>query len=196
MMFSIFYFLSIALMFVAPEQPPNGKTGMDLSGCKLIALDVAGTTAFPREVLISDFPIRIGDKADWTRINAGLKRIRRRFEDAGYIDFKYTPLIEIDRNAGTAACSFDIVQGKQYTVRMINFIGDTSLHDGDMRLALSRLGLEEGKIFRPGKLDEAIKALNKLLGAEQLTSKNCDTKKPFDAPGSVDIYFRWQPAVR
>ncbi len=183
-------------MFVSPAPLQSGKTGIDLSGYKLVALDVTGTTAFPREILMAEFPIRVGSQASWPRINEGLKRIRRRFEEAGYIDFKYTPLIDIDKQAKTVSCSFDLIQGKQYYINAIAFIGNPLLRDGDMRAALTNLELEEGKVFRPGKLDEAIKALNKLPGAEKLTVKDCEIKRRFDLPGTVDINIRMQPPPR
>jgi outer membrane protein assembly factor BamA len=176
---------ALAFIFATPQ---SGKP--DLSDYKLIALDVTGTTAFPHDVLMSDFPIRVGDKANWSRINQGLKRIRRRFEEAGYIDFKYTPLIDMDRQAKTLSCSFDLIQGMQYRIHTIAFIGYTLLRDEDMRLALTSLELEEGKIFRPSKLDEAVKALNKLLGAETLTAKDYEIRKRYDLPGSVDINIK------
>jgi outer membrane protein assembly factor BamA len=169
---------------------------MDFSGYKLIALDVAGATAFPRAVLLSDFPIRVGDKANWARINEGLKRMRRRFEEAGYMDYKYTPLIDMDKQAKTVSCSFDLVQGRQYYINAINFIGNDRLHDSDMRAAANNSELEEGKIFRPSTLDKTIQALNKLLGEIQLTSKDYEIKKRLDLPGTVDINIRMQPTIR
>jgi outer membrane protein assembly factor BamA len=187
MAISILYSLVLMMAFPAAQV---GKAGADLSGYKLIALDVTGTTAFPHGVLMSDFPIRVGEKAIWTRINEGLKRIRRRFEEAGYIDFKYTPLIDMDRQAKTLSCSFDLVQGTQYRINAIAFIGNTLLRDADMQSALTGLELEEGKIFRPSRLDDAIKALNKLLGSEQLTAKDYEIKRRYDIPGAVDVNIK------
>jgi outer membrane protein assembly factor BamA len=187
------WILAFALISVQPGFPQTAKQPRDLSGYRLSDLQVSGATAFPREKLIAEFPIRIGDKADWSRIQKGLDRIKHMFGEAGYIDFKYTPWIDIDKETKTVSCSFDLIQGKQYTIRTLDLVGSISLSDDKVRLALINLGLEEGKIFRLSLLDEAVKALNKLLGSEQLNSNSYAFRKSADFPGAVTITIHLQP---
>jgi outer membrane protein assembly factor BamA len=187
------YAAALILLCVTPGLSQTGKTANNLAGYRLIDLQLSGATAFPREKLMAEFPIQVGEKADWARINRGLDRIKRLFQEAGYLDFKYTPWMDIDKEAKTVSCSFDLQQGRQYSVRRLDLIGSCSLSDDAVRSALSKLGLEEGKIFRLSLLDEAVKTLNKLLGAEQLTTNSYEFKKLSDLPGAIDVTIRLQP---
>jgi outer membrane protein assembly factor BamA len=181
------------LIFVTPGLSQTGKAAKDLSGYRLIDLQVAGATAFPSEKLMAEFPIRVGEKADWARITKGLDRIKRIFQEAGYLDFKYTPWMDIDKEGKTVSCSFDLQQGPQYAVHRLDLVGRCALSDDAVRVALSKLGLEEGKVFRLSLLDDAIKTLNKLMGVERLTTNCYEYKKLSDIPGMVDVTFRLQP---
>jgi outer membrane protein assembly factor BamA len=181
------------LIFVTPGLSQTGKTSKDLSGYRLIDLQVSGATAFPREKLMAEFPIRVGEKADMARITKGLDRIKRLFQESGYLDFRYTPWMDVDKDAKTVSCSFDLQQGRQYTVRRLDLVGRCALSTDAVRSVLSKLGLEEGKIFRLSLLDEAVKTLNKLLDAEQLTTNSYEFKKLSDLPGMVDVTIWLQP---
>jgi hypothetical protein len=189
MAFLMLYLGTVALALGAPV-PQSGKPSAYLEGYRLVDLQVSGATAFPREALMAEFPIRVGDKADMSRVTEGLNRIKRLFEEAGYIDFKYTPWMDVDRAAKTVACSFDIVQGRQYTIRLINLTGINPLADGDIRSAIKDLGLEEDKIFRPSLINEAVKRINKILGAEAVASKSFEIMKASDQPGKLDIFLK------
>jgi len=181
------------LLCVTPGLSQTGKTVNNLAGYRLIDLQLSGATAFPREKLMAEFPIRVGEKADWARITKGLDRIKRIFQEAGYLDFRYTPWMDIDKEAKTVSCSFDLQQGRQYAVHRLDLVGRCALSDDAVRLALSKLGLEEGKVFRLSLLDETIKTLNNLLGSEQLTTNSYEFKKLSDLPGMVDVTIQLQP---
>lgn len=185
--------VALVFVFLAQGFSQTGKTSRGLSDYKLIDLQVAGATAFPREKLMAEFPIKIGEKADMARIKKGIDRVKQLFQEAGYLDFAYTPFIDIDREAKTVSCSYDLSQGKQYFIRRLDFVGSSALSDRAARSALSKLGLEEGKIFRISLLDEAVKALNKMLGSEQLTTNSYEYKKLTDSPGAVDVTILLQP---
>ena len=187
--------LALTLMFLQSGSTQIEKTDGDLTGYRLAALKFGGSTVFAPERLIAEFPIRVGDSFNRSQVREGLERIRRLFEQAGYIDIRYTPWIDVDRKAQTVSCSFDLWAGRQYTVRRIDFVGSSFLPDRDVRSAMADMGLEEGKIFHPGLLDEAVKIFNKLLGAERLGPKDCRFSKPADFPGMVDITIRLQSDV-
>jgi outer membrane protein assembly factor BamA len=195
MAFTRLYAAALILMFVTPGLSQTGKTANNLAGYRLIDLQLSGATAFPREKLMAEFPIRVGEKADWARITKGLDRIKRLFQEAGYLDFRYTPWMDIDKEAKTVSCSFDLQQGRQYVIRRLDLVGSCSLSDDAVRLALSKLGLEEGKIFRLSLLDETIKTLNNLLGSEQLTTNSYEFKKLSDLPGMVAVTIRLQSDI-
>ncbi len=183
---------ALALMFATFGISQTAKTAGDISGYKLIDLQVSGATSFPREKLMAQFPIKVGDKADMARINRGLDRIRRLFAESGYLDFKIIPWIDVDRESKTVSCSFELVQGMQYVVRRLDLVGRHSFPAVAVESELSKLGLEEGKVFRLSLLDEAVKTLNKLLGSERLTSNSYEFKKLSDTPGAVDVTVRLQ----
>jgi hypothetical protein len=173
-----------------------GKKSDGLTVCRLTALKFTGATAFMPEQLIAEFPVRIGDPVESDRVEEGMDRIKRLFEEAGYLDFEYTPSIVINAKAKTVAYSFELRQGRQYTVGRINLVGRSSLSDSQLRSALTELGLEEGKIFRPSRLEDAIKRLNRMLGSERLTSQHHEFNRPANRPGTVDITIDLQSKVR
>jgi outer membrane protein assembly factor BamA len=193
MAFSKFIALAFAVTLVTPGFSQTGKPPKDFSDYRLIDLQVSGMSAFPHEKLMALFPIRIGNKANWTQIQKGIEGIKRLFEEAGYLDFRYTPWFDVDRQSKTVACSFDLMQGRQYIVRRLDLVGSSPLSESKIRAALSDLGLEEGKIFRISLLDGAVKTINKLLGSQELNSNRYEYKKLVDSPGMVDVTIRLQP---
>jgi outer membrane protein assembly factor BamA len=158
-------------------------------GYTLAALNIAEATAVPREQLLAAFPIKVGDPVDMRRIRQGLERVQQLFQEAGYLDFTFTPSMNFDHAAKTLSCSFELWEGSQYTVRRIDLVGDSPLSDRQMRSALLSAGLEEGKVFRPSLIPKAIENLNRLMGGRQISPKG-EFIRPAKYPSTVDVTIR------
>lgn len=196
MAFSIPLYLVLASMLATSAsfqtKDPNGA----LADYRLVTLEFAGATALEREKLIAEFPIQVGELFDQSRIKEGLDRVRQLFEEAGYIDFAYTPSMDVDRKAKTVALSFQLEQGTKYKVHRLDVEGDGRLKDIDVRSVLTKFGLEEKRTYRPSQLVDAVIALNRLLGTKQPSSKEFRITKPANSPGTVDITITLRPNAR
>ena len=132
-----------------------------------------------------------GDPYDPKRIKEGLEEIQRLFFGLGYIDFTYTPRININSTGKTVSYSFLLLPGRQYFFKRINISGSERTYDREIRSVLSPF-VEEGKVFSSIALESAIHNLIKFLETKNLNLKDYEYKRS-SSDGMVDIFIRLQP---
>jgi outer membrane translocation and assembly module TamA len=196
MSFSMLNMLFAIVIPLLSETPQIEQSLQDLNGYRLASLEITGATAFPRKKLIAEFPIRVGDSFNPSRINKGINRIKNLFEEAGYADFKCTQTADIDSKAKTVAVSLNIWQGEQFYIGMINIISNYEESDRKLRKIISDSRVEGGLPFNPNHLEEAARKLKKARKAGALSVsyeflKRASGKENQRAPsGLVDINFK------
>jgi outer membrane assembly lipoprotein YfiO len=179
------------------KQQQEGQPKQDLTGYKLANLELKGAALFDPEKLKDVLPIKNGDPFDPKLMKEGLESIQQMFSNLGYIDFTYTPQMDISHNKKTVSCSFLLVQGRQYFVQNINIYGIGSDEDGkEMRAALHSAGLKEKMVFSPRLLDKAMQSLNGLLDSKNLSLKDYEFKRSSQITGTGDIIIRLHPKGR
>ncbi len=141
------------------------------------------------KVLRAQFPIKDGDIFDRSKIAKGLENLRKAYGTAGYINFTSIPTPRPDEAKKILNFDIDVDEGKQFTVRRIEFTGNTTTRDKVIR---REIALEEGQVYNQRYWEVSLQRLNQLGYFEQLkpddpnvTDRHLDEKE-----GTVDLTLK------
>jgi outer membrane protein insertion porin family len=151
---------------------------------------VEGNSIFSEQQIESVIGLKKGDVADGTRIgNAIYETLKRLYGTQGFI--QYSPEIESEfhddpqnPNEGTVDFKISIVEGKQFTLRHLEFIGNTFTRDFVMRREFL---INEGDIYNQTAFEYSILRLNQLGYFDPVDKeKDADFRNDEDA-GMTDL---------
>ena len=136
--------------------------------------------------LRSLFPIKDGDIFSREKIAKGLDNLRKAYGEFGYINFTPVPSTNFDDDKKLAYLDIDVDEGKQFFVRRIEFVGNTTTRDKVIR---RELALEEGGIYNSKLWELSLLRLNQLSYFDQLKpdDPNVTEKKLDEKNGQVDL---------
>ena len=136
--------------------------------------------------LRAQFPIKDGDVFSREKIAKGLENLRKAYGQVGYINFTPVPSTNFDDEKKTADLEIDVDEGKQFYVRRIEFVGNTTTRDKVIR---RELALEEGGIYNSRLWELSLLRLNQLSYFDQLKpdDPNVTDKKLDEKNGLVDL---------
>ncbi len=146
--------------------------------------------AYPdSKVLRSLFPMKDGDIFDRSKIAKGLENLKTFYASGGFINFTSIPTPSFDEQKKLVSFDIDADEGKQFTVRRIEFSGNTTTRDKVIR---RELVLEEGQLYNERLWKISIQRLNQLGYFEQIkpedptvTERHLDEKE-----GQVDLTLK------
>jgi outer membrane protein insertion porin family len=138
---------------------------------------------FKTDFLEKMFPIRPGQIFATDKIRKALEDYRKLYGAWGFIDFTAEPLTDIDEAHKRINLTLEFDQQKQYYVRRIEFVGNTTTRDKVIRRELL---LSEGDLFNSHLWELSVLRLNQLDYFEQLKPENADLKRNVQK-GTVDI---------
>ena len=141
---------------------------------------------FKVEALQKIFPLKEGDIFSTDKIRKALENYRKLYGEYGYIDFTPEPQTEINEAKKTVNMTMVFSQQKMYTVRRIEFTGNTTTRDKVIRRELL---LDEGQVYNNRLWELSILRLNQLNYFEALKPENAELKKNVKA-GTVDIKLK------
>ncbi len=132
------------------------------------------------------FPLKDGDIFSREKVAKGLENLRTAYGQYGYINYTGVPSTTFDDDKKLAFLEIDIDEGKQFTVRRIEFTGNTTTRDKVIR---RELALEEGGIYNSKLLELSLLRLNQLSYFDQLKpdDPNVVDKKLDEKNGYVDL---------
>ncbi len=135
------------------------------------------------------FPIKDGDIFDRSKVSKGLDNLRSAYGDQGYINFTSIPETTFDEDKKLVFLEIDIDEGKQFSVRRIEFSGNTTTRDKVIRRELL---LEEGNLYVERLWKYSLQRLNQLGYFEQLKPEDPNiTERHLDeANGQVDLTLK------
>jgi len=141
------------------------------------------------KVLRNLFPLKDGDIFDRSKIAKGLENLKTFYASGGYINFTSIPTPSFDEQKKTVTFNIDVDEGKQFSVRRIEFSGNTTTRDKVIR---RELVLEEGQLYNERLWKLSIQRLNQLGFFEQIkpddpttTERHLDEKE-----GTVDLTLK------
>ena len=136
--------------------------------------------------LRAQFPIKDGDIFSREKIAKGLENLRKAYGQVGYINYTAVPSTTFDDEKKIADLEIDVDEGKQFYVRRIEFVGNTTTRDKVIR---RELALEEGGIYNSKLWELSLLRLNQLSYFDQLKpdDPNVTDKKLDEKDGLVDL---------
>lgn len=142
--------------------------------------------------LRSLFVMKDGDVFNTELVKKGLDNLRKAYGELGYINFTPVPDTQIDDEKRQITLTIDIDEGKQYSVRRIEFVGNTTTRDKVIR---RELALEEGSLYNTRLWELSLLRLNQLGYFEPLKAEGEEAKQSTDIKqnnqeGTVDITLK------
>ena len=141
------------------------------------------------KVLRNLFPIKDGEIFNRQKIAKGLENLKTFYASGGYINFTSIPTPSFDEQKKLVSFDIDVDEGKQFSVRRIEFSGNTTTRDKVIR---RELVLEEGHLYNEQYWKLSIQRLNQLGYFEQIkpddptvTERHLDEKE-----GTVDLTLK------
>ncbi|MGA8343699.1 MAG: outer membrane protein assembly factor BamA, partial [Candidatus Sulfotelmatobacter sp.] len=139
--------------------------------------------------LRSLFPLKDGDIFSREKIAKGLEALRKAYGEYGYINYTGVPSTTFDDDKKLAYLEIDVDEGKQFYVRRIEFVGNTTTRDKVIR---RELALEEGGVYNSRLWELSLLRLNQLSYFDQLKpdDPNVTDKKLDEKNGQVDLTLK------
>jgi len=140
---------------------------------KIGKFDIAGDTTVKHEAIRLLFKIQEGDDYSAKKIRKGIDKAREIYGTFGF--YQWAPDVEafprgIDRQTGEPIdggtkpppimdITLKMVEGKQFSVNRITFLGNTTTHDSVIR---REMRVYEGGLFNTEALKESVRRLNQI----------------------------------
>lgn len=141
------------------------------------------------KALRAQFPIKDGDVFDRSKIAKGLENLRNAYKEFGYINFTPIPDTRFDEDKKLIFLEIDVDEGKQFSVRRIEFTGNTTTRDKVIR---REIVLEEGQVYNERLWKLGLQRLNQLGYFEQLKPDDPATTETHlnEQDGTVDLTLK------
>jgi outer membrane protein insertion porin family len=161
-------------------------------------IKVQDNKEFTEEQIKTILDIKTGDIVKgYSVVNKGIENLKKLYGSRGYIQFDafFQPEFKDDPNdqaKGVADVTFVIEEGKQYTLKRLEFIGNTFTRDNVLRREVL---LNEGERYNKELFDYSLLRLNQLGYFEQVKDEDA-TINTNERDGLVDITLKVQEKGR
>jgi outer membrane protein insertion porin family len=132
-------------------------------------------------------PMKDGDIFNIELVRKGLKNLRDAYGSLGYINFTPVPDTQFDDEKKLISLTIDLDEGKPFSVRRIEFKGNTTTRDKVIR---RELAIEEGGVYNSRLWEFSILRLNQLGYFDVLKPEQDSEVKQNNQEGTVDITLK------
>jgi len=154
---------------------------------KIVSADPDKALSLKVDALKAVFPLHQGDVFSASKIRKAMEQYTKIYGEYGFIDFVPEPQTEIDDQAKRIDITMKFEEGKQYYVRRIDFIGNTTTRDKVIRRELL---IDEGQLFNKRAWEVSILRLNQLDYFDKLDADKAAEIKRNTKEGTVDILLK------
>ncbi len=157
---------------------------------KLKQIVFSGNKAITNTVALrSLFKMKDGDWFNAEEVRKGLDELKKAYGAYGYINFTGVPDTQFDDVNKTITLKIDIDEGKQFFVRRIEFVGNTTTRDKVIR---RELALEEGQVYNSKLWELSLLRLNQLQYFDALKpDQDSETKQDTSVdPPQIDLTLK------
>jgi len=157
---------------------------------RLGSITFKNVKAFPNPAgLRSLFPMKDGEIFSREKVSKGLDNLRNAYKEYGYINFTPVPNTTFDEDKKLVKLEIDVDEGKQFTVRRIEFQGNTTTRDKVIR---REVALEEGQLYNERLWRLSLLRLNQLGYFEQLKPEDPNITETHvdEKNGQVDLTLK------
>lgn len=161
-------------------------------------IKVEDNTEFTADQIKEILNIKPGDIVKgYSVIQKGMDNLKKVYGTRGYIQFTASPQIDYkddpsDPTKGIADITFQVEEGKQYTLRRLEFIGNTFTRDNVLRREVL---LNEGDRYNQQLWDLSLLRLNQLGYFDQVKEEDA-TVNTNEREGQVDMTLKVQEKGR
>jgi outer membrane protein insertion porin family len=154
---------------------------------KIVSADPDKALSLKVDALKAIFPLKEGDTFSAAKIRKALDDYRKAYGQYGFIDFTAEPQTDIDEAAKRIDITMRFNEEKQYYVRRIDFVGNTTTRDKVIRRELL---LDEGQLFNKRAWEVSILRLNQLDYFDRIEEDKAVEIKRNQKEGTVDLTLK------
>jgi outer membrane protein insertion porin family len=133
------------------------------------------------------FPMKDGEIVNVASLRKGIENLRKAYGEQGYINFTGVPDMKINDEKKIIDVEVDLDEGKSYSVRRIEFVGNTTTRDKVIR---RELAVEEGNVYNSRLWEFSLLRLNQLQYFEPLKPEQDSETKRNDTDATVDLTLK------
>ncbi len=138
---------------------------------------------FKQQYLKAAFPLKEGQIFDAKVVREAFKEYTKLYGAWGFINFTPSPSFDVNDQKKIVNLTITFDQGKQFYIRRINFVGNTTTRDKVIRRELL---LNEGELFNNHLWQLSLLRLNQLGYFQRIKPKDADINRN-ERQGNVDI---------
>ena len=152
----------------------------------IVSADPEKALSLKVEPLKAAFPLKTGEIFAVGKIRKALQDYTKIYGEFGFIDFTAEPETEIDEDAKRINLTLKFNEEKQYSVRRIEFTGNTTTRDKVIRRELL---VEEGNVFNQRAWEVSILRLNQLDYFNKIKPEDAELARN-TKEGTIDINLK------
>ncbi len=133
------------------------------------------------------FKLKDGDVWNAEAFQKGIEELRKAYGQYGYINFTAVPTPDFDDDKKLVTWTIDCDEGKPFSVRRIEFVGNTTTRDKVIR---RELALEEGGVYNTELWKFSLMRLNQLQYFEQLDPDKDTEVHMNQQEGTMDLTLK------
>jgi outer membrane protein insertion porin family len=154
---------------------------------KIVSADPDKALSLKVDALKAIFPLKERDIFSTARIRKAIQDYTKAYGQYGFIDFTAEPTFDIDDSAKKINLTLRFDEQKQYYVRRIDFVGNTTTRDKVIRRELL---LDEGQLFNKRAWEVSILRLNQLDYFDRIEEDKAVEIKRNAKEGTVDLTLK------
>ncbi|HYL82724.1 MAG TPA: outer membrane protein assembly factor BamA [Candidatus Angelobacter sp.] len=154
---------------------------------KIVSSDPDKALSLKVDALKSAFPLKQGDIFSAEKVRKALETYGKIYGEYGFIDFTPEPDTEIDDANKIINLTMRFDEQKQYYVKRIDFVGNTTTRDKVIRRELM---IDEGQLFNKRLWELSILRLNQLDYFDKIEADKAAEIKRNNKDGTVDISLK------
>ena len=139
------------------------------------------------EFLARLFQMSTGEPFSTEKLRNGIKNMTKVYSQFGYIDYVGEPQIDVIPNSNKIDLTLTADEGKQFFVRRIDFVGNTTTRDKVIRREVL---IDEGDVYNSSLWDASILRLNQLGYFQTLKENESYELKRNSGTNTVDILLK------
>jgi outer membrane protein insertion porin family len=154
---------------------------------KIVSGDPDKSLSLKVDALKGAFPLKQGDIFATNKVRKAMEDYGKIYGEYGFIDFTPEPQFDIDDAAKKIDLTLRFNEGKQFYVRRIDFVGNTTTRDKVIRRELL---IDEGQLFNKRAWELSILRLNQLDYFDKIEADKAAEIKRNTKDGTVDISLK------
>jgi outer membrane protein insertion porin family len=154
---------------------------------KIVSSDPDKSLSLKVEALKGVFPLKPGDIFSTEKVRKALETYGKIYGEYGFIDFTPEPDTEIGEASKVINLTLRFDEQKQYYVRRIEFVGNTTTRDKVIRRELL---IDEGQLFNKRAWEISILRLNQLDYFDKMEADKAVEIKRDTKDGTVDLNLK------